>query len=176
MTRSLRGSDSTPCWHKSCCWISGVRLDHQGRVRRDSRLDPDGVRPIPEPASAGSRTGHIRLEFEHPPRLHEIPTPQRATPSCLHGLELRSIGTDPLAVNEHTDKESDQRVLATLSSLSDELRPLCQELGGRFVRFRGYQNRFAAALARVEQGDHSWVAAQEWTRATRYGWNCMRIW
>jgi len=72
--------------------------------------------------------------------------------------QLRPNGTDPLAVNEHTDEEWDQRVLTTLSSLSDELRPVCQELGGRFVRFRGYYARFAAALARVEQGEHSWVA------------------
>lgn len=72
--------------------------------------------------------------------------------------QLRPNGTDPLAVNEHTDEEWDQRVLTTLSSLSDELRPVCQELGGRFVRFRGYDARFAAALARVEQGEHSWVA------------------
>lgn len=72
--------------------------------------------------------------------------------------QLRPNGTDPLAVNEHIDEEWDQRVLTTLSSLSDELRPVCQELGGRFVRLRGYDGRFAAALARVEQGDHSWVA------------------
>jgi hypothetical protein len=72
--------------------------------------------------------------------------------------QLRPNGTDPLAVNEHTDEEWDQRVLTTLSSLSDELRPVCQELGGRFVRFQGYDARFAAALERAEQGEHSWVA------------------
>jgi hypothetical protein len=72
--------------------------------------------------------------------------------------QLRPNGTDPLAVNKHTDKEWDQRVLTTLSSLSEDLRPVCQELGGRFVRFRGYDARFATALARVEQGEHSWVA------------------
>jgi hypothetical protein len=72
--------------------------------------------------------------------------------------QLRPSGTDPLAVNEHTDKKWDQRVLTTLSSLSDELGPLCQELAWRFVRFRGYDDRFVTALARVERGEHSWVA------------------
>ncbi len=72
--------------------------------------------------------------------------------------QLRPSDADPLATNEHTDKEWDQRVLTTLSSLGDQLGPLCQQLGGRFVRFQGYDDRFATALARVERGEHSWVA------------------
>ena len=72
--------------------------------------------------------------------------------------QLRPARADPLAVNMHTDKEWDQRVLSALSALSPELRTICQELGRRLTRFQGYDERFAAALARVEGGDLSWVA------------------
>jgi hypothetical protein len=71
--------------------------------------------------------------------------------------QLRPAGADPLAVNDHTDKEWDQRVLTTLSTLREELRTICQELGHRLARFRGYDDRFTAALSRVEQGELSWV-------------------
>lgn len=72
--------------------------------------------------------------------------------------QLRPTGTDPLAVNDHTDKEWDERVLTTLSTLNGELRTICQELRQRLARFQGYDDRFSAALARVEQGELSWVA------------------
>ena len=49
-------------------------------------------------------------------------------------------------------------MLHTLSSLSEELRTLGQILGGRLVRFQGYDERFRTALNRAEQGDGSWVA------------------
>jgi hypothetical protein len=72
--------------------------------------------------------------------------------------QLRPTSTDPLAVNEHADKEWDQRVLSTLAALSRELGVICQALGRRLTRFQGYDDRFTAALARVERGDLSWVA------------------
>ena len=50
-----------------------------------------------------------------------------------------------------------ERVLNTLSELGGELRSLCLELGDRLTRFRGYDERFAAALKRAEDGDLSWV-------------------
>jgi hypothetical protein len=49
-------------------------------------------------------------------------------------------------------------VLTTLSTLREQLRPICQELGQRLARFHGYDDRFTAALARVEQGELTWVA------------------
>jgi hypothetical protein len=71
--------------------------------------------------------------------------------------QLRPTGADPLAVNEHTDEEWDLRVLSTLAVLGKELRTICEELGRRLVRFQGYDDRFAAALARVGRGELSWV-------------------
>ena len=72
--------------------------------------------------------------------------------------QLRPTAVDPLAANDHTDPEWDQQVLHTLSSLSEELRTLGQTLGGRLVRFQGYDERFRTALSRAQQGDRSWVA------------------
>ena len=71
--------------------------------------------------------------------------------------QLRPIDGDPLAINDHTDRPWDGRVLNTLSSLSGELRSLCRDLGDRLTRFRGYDVRFGAALKRAEDGDLSWV-------------------
>ena len=75
-----------------------------------------------------------------------LPHNDRLLRACTD-WQLRPNGADPLAVNEHTDKEWDRRVLTTLSSVSGALRPLCQALGGRFVRFQGYDDRFAAPRA-----------------------------
>ena len=50
------------------------------------------------------------------------------------------------------------RVLDQLSSLSVALHVLCSELGGRLRRFQGYDELFAAALTRAEQGEQEWVA------------------
>lgn len=93
----------------------------------------------------------------HDAYLSVLPHNDRLLRACTD-WQLRPSGADPLAVNEHTDKEWDQRVLTTLSALREELRTICQELGHRLARFRGYDDRFTAALARVEQGELTWVA------------------
>ena len=71
--------------------------------------------------------------------------------------QLRPSTTDPLAANDHSDSEWDRRVLQELSSLDEDLRAVCIKLAGRLARFAGYDDRFAAALARAERGEHSWV-------------------
>jgi hypothetical protein len=71
--------------------------------------------------------------------------------------QLRPVGEDPLAINDHTNQEWDQSVLDRLSALSEQLRTLCRQLGSQLARFQGYDDRFSAALTRVEHGEHSWV-------------------
>ena len=85
-----------------------------------------------------------------------LPRNDRLLRACTD-WQLRPTATDPLAANEHTDPAWDQRVFRALSSLSEELRTMCRILGGRLVRFQGYDERFRTALTRAEQGDHSWV-------------------
>jgi hypothetical protein len=86
-----------------------------------------------------------------------LPHNDRLLRACTD-WQLRPRGADPLAPNDHTDSEWDQRVLSQLSTLSEALRGLCSELGGRLGRFQGYDVLFAAALRRAEQGEHAWVA------------------
>jgi hypothetical protein len=71
--------------------------------------------------------------------------------------QLRPVGQDPLAINDHANQEWDRSVLDRLAALSEQLRTLCRQLGSQLARFQGYDERFAAALARVEHGEHSWV-------------------
>jgi hypothetical protein len=85
-----------------------------------------------------------------------LPQNDRLLRACTD-WQLRPSAADPLAVNDHTDRGWDQRVLGTLTALSEQLGTLCLELGGRFARFDGYAERFSAALKRVEQGEQSWV-------------------
>jgi hypothetical protein len=86
-----------------------------------------------------------------------LPQNERLLRACTD-WQLRPTGADPLAANTHTDAAWDQRVFDALATLGDELRTLGHQLGARLVRLRGYDDRFAAALTRAEQGDHSWVA------------------
>jgi hypothetical protein len=86
-----------------------------------------------------------------------LPYNDRLLRACTD-WQLRPRGADPLAANDHTDREWDQRVLSQLSSLSEALQGLCSELGGRLGRFQGYDVLFAAALQRAQQGEHAWVA------------------
>jgi hypothetical protein len=71
--------------------------------------------------------------------------------------QLRPSRTDPLAVNDHTDREWDQRVLDELSLLSQELGDIGRSLRAQLTRFSGYDERFVAALVRVQRGEIGWV-------------------
>jgi hypothetical protein len=71
--------------------------------------------------------------------------------------QLRPSATDPLAVNDHTDRVWDGRVLDTLGDLSGQLAGIGRALGDRLARFSGYDERFAAALDRVRRGEPGWV-------------------
>ena len=71
--------------------------------------------------------------------------------------QLRPSRTDPLAVNDHTDRDWDQQVLDELGLLSEELSGIDRTLRARLARFSGYAERFAAALDRVRRGEPEWV-------------------
>lgn len=64
---------------------------------------------------------------------------------------------DAMASNDHSDWRWDEQVLGSLTGLSGRLRPIEDRLTERLVRFGGYADRFAAALARVDQGQRKWV-------------------
>jgi hypothetical protein len=71
--------------------------------------------------------------------------------------QLRPTPWDRFAANDHADWSWDERVLKELTALGERMGPVCSELTGVLTRFRGYDERFVAALRRVDLGDRSWV-------------------
>jgi hypothetical protein len=71
--------------------------------------------------------------------------------------QIHPTSWDAMAANDHSDWRWDEQVLGTLAGLSRRLRPIEERLTGSLARFGGYADRFAAALARVDQGERKWV-------------------
>ena len=71
--------------------------------------------------------------------------------------QLRPQPWDEMAANDHTDHRWDDRVLDELASHGRRLAALCSDLGAALERFDGYAGRYAAALARVDDGQVAWV-------------------
>lgn len=71
--------------------------------------------------------------------------------------QIRPTSWDPVAQNDHSDFRWDDRVLATLGSLSRKLQPVCLSLTDVLPRFSGYADRFSAALDRATRGNWTWV-------------------
>jgi hypothetical protein len=71
--------------------------------------------------------------------------------------QLRPTAGDRLAANDHSDPAWDARILDGLAAVDRALTPLADRLGSVLTRFRGYDARFAAALARARAGDGAWV-------------------
>ena len=71
--------------------------------------------------------------------------------------QIRPQPWDRMAVNDHDDWAWDERVLDDLASLGRRLEPVGAALAGALERFRGYPERYAAALAKVDNGERKWV-------------------
>ena len=71
--------------------------------------------------------------------------------------QIRPTRWDAMASNDHSDWAWDERVLGELASLSRRLRIIEEPLAASLIRFGGYADRLAAALARVDQGQRKWV-------------------
>ena len=71
--------------------------------------------------------------------------------------QLRPTRADPLAVNDHTDRRWDERVLRALGTLGVELTAVTAPLAVRLQRLDGYAARYTAALARVDGGQPEFV-------------------
>ncbi|GAA3618536.1 hypothetical protein GCM10022419_125060 [Nonomuraea rosea] len=83
--------------------------------------------------------------------------------------QLRPTAGDRLAVNDHSDPAWDARVLHDLAGIDRALTPLADRLGSVLARFRGYDTRFSAALARVHAGEDAWVDRTDVD-------SCHRVW
>ena len=61
--------------------------------------------------------------------------------------------------NDHGDPDYDAKVIDRLDRLVTRLQPLLDALAGHDGRFARYPQRFAAALAAVDTGDHDLVSS-----------------
>ncbi len=123
--------------------LAGWSLTETGRLEGERRLaaelDTTGARPAVE-------------------RAHD--TFARLNERFLLTLtrwQIRPQSWDRLAANDHDDPAWDGRVLDELASYRRRLGPLCAELTAALERFAGYDERYAAALARAEAGQLRWV-------------------
>jgi hypothetical protein len=66
--------------------------------------------------------------------------------------------TDGTTPNDHTDAEYDAKIVTRLAELHAGFAPLVDRLVGLAPRLAPYPARFGAALARVEAGEHTWLA------------------
>ncbi|MEV0590544.1 transcriptional regulator [Nonomuraea cavernae] len=83
--------------------------------------------------------------------------------------QLRPTAGDRLAVNDHSDPAWDARILHELTGIDRALMPLADRLGSLLTRFRGYDTRFTAALARARAGEGAWVDRTDVD-------SCHRVW
>ncbi|MER6007095.1 transcriptional regulator [Nonomuraea angiospora] len=83
--------------------------------------------------------------------------------------QLRPTDGDRLAPNDHSDFAWDARILYELGGIDRALAPLADRLGSVLSRFRGYDTRFTAALARARAGEGAWVDRTDVD-------SCHRVW
>ncbi|MEV4567745.1 transcriptional regulator [Nonomuraea sp. NPDC049419] len=141
--------------HSAFAGTAGWSLTERGRAENERRL-------AAELADAGG-TDEVRDAYRA-----FLPLNARLQQACTD-WQLRPAPGDRLAPNDHTDPAWDARVLGELAALSDALTPLSDRLGRVLSRLRGYDTRFAAALARARAGEAAWVDGSEVD-------SCHRVW
>ena len=123
--------------------LAGWSLTEAGRLEGERRLaeelDRTGARAVVD--SAHETFARLNERFL----------------STVTRWQIRPQPWDRLAANDHDDPVWDGRVLDELVSYRRRLGPLCAELTAALDRFAGYDDRFAAALARAEEGQLAWV-------------------
>jgi hypothetical protein len=66
--------------------------------------------------------------------------------------------TDGTTPNDHSDADYDAKIVTRLAELHTGFAPLVGRLVGLAPRLGPYPARFGAALAKVEAGEHTWLA------------------
>lgn len=84
----------------------------------------------------------------------EFDTHNSALKALMTRWQLRDDGTP----NDHSDAGYDAAVIDELYALDERFRPLLDRFVTLAPRLGHYPARFAAALERIQRGDHSWFA------------------
>lgn len=143
--------------HAAFADLAGWSLTDAGRAENERLL-------AAQLAKAG-RTAEAEVAAVHDAFL---PLNARLRSACTD-WQLRPADGDRLAVNDHRDAVWDARVLDELTAVGAGLGPLAARLTAVLTRFRGYDDRFAAALARARAGDGGWVDRTDVD-------SCHRVW
>lgn len=67
--------------------------------------------------------------------------------------QVRGPSSDSPVPNDHTDAAYDGAVIGRLRTIDERVAPILADLTAALDRYRGYRDRFADALARLEGGE-----------------------
>ena len=140
---------------EACGWVrtltfgatSGWSLTDAGRTEGERRLSAELDR-----TGCRATVTSVHARF--------LPLNRRFAVACTD-WQVRPTRLDPMALNDHTDRRWDERVLRTPASLERAFRDLCDELAALLTRFDGYGDRFSSAWRQVEAGRRAWLDAPD---------------
>lgn len=141
--------------HTAFDGTAGWSLTGRGRAENERQLAVELTRT--------DRAGEVRDVYSAFVPLNAI---------LLHACtdwQLKPAHRDRLAPNDHTDPTWDANVLRALADVDEGLFPLAARLAGLLTRYRGYDTRFATALARARAGEREWVDRTDID-------SCHRVW
>ena len=129
--------------HSDFAGTAGWSLTERGRVENERRLAAELARTGLEEA--------VRDAYDE-----FLPLNALLLRACTD-WQLRPAPGDRLVPNDHADPTWDDGVLRALDGIGQALPPLVGRLADLLTRFRGYDARFATALARARAGERALV-------------------
>ncbi|MGW4471824.1 transcriptional regulator [Nonomuraea sp. NPDC004354] len=141
--------------HSAFAGTGGWSLTERGRTENERLLAAELAG-----AGGGGEVRDVYREF--------LPLNALLQRACTD-WQIRPTDGDRLAGNDHSDPSWDARVLDDLAVVGRGLLPLSDRLGRVLARFRGYDARFASALARARAGEVAWVDRTDVD-------SCHRVW
>ena len=119
----------------------GWLLTPSGRARHDENLRLE--------LSNASRPDQVRGGYERF-LAHNVELKRLCTE-----WQLRVVAGGEPELNDHSDAEYDQTVIASLVAMHDRAGPMFDQLASALGRFAHYQPRLEQALSRLQVGDRS---------------------
>ncbi|HWD05869.1 MAG TPA: hypothetical protein VG674_25820 [Amycolatopsis sp.] len=115
------------------------------------KLTPDGRQRLAELLEV-ERAGVDQAQLEA--LYHRFDEHNSAFKAIITSWQMRDENTP----NDHTDADYDQGVLDRIAQLHASFAPLLDEIVATVPRLAHYPARFAEALARIQAGEHHFVA------------------
>ncbi|ODT97683.1 MAG: hypothetical protein ABS81_29685 [Pseudonocardia sp. SCN 72-86] len=135
------------------------RLAAQGLVvvAGGAALPTDGAEPALASAAA-LRYAAVRDDAEIGGLVDRFETVNSQFLTTMSSWQQIDVGGRKVA-NDHSDSEYDDKVIGRLDKLIARLGPLLDALAGHDARFGTYPARFAAAVDRIDRGEHEFVSS-----------------